>query len=96
MFDDAENAKIGGITECKDMTTTVFDKLDDIVGPTARFLDILFQQESTNQTAKADVIVGGKAIIENAPATFLLSLEKKLNSMRDMYNTIPTLAPGIS
>ena len=63
MFDDAENLKIGGEIERKAITITVSDKLDYVSEATIRFIDILFQQDKTNQKAVADVVVDDKTII---------------------------------
>jgi len=49
----------------------------------------------TNQLAKADIVIDGKTIMSDVPATFLLSMENQLKELRKVYNTIPTYAPGV-
>lgn len=81
-------------TETKEMVTTVFDKLIYNAGPNVRALDAYLQKEATNQKAVADIVVGDQTIATNVPATVLLGLETKLSELRQVYDAIPTLAPG--
>jgi len=93
-FDEAES-----VSDTEDevaLTTTVDDNLDYLVEPIARYWDAVLQKESTNQTAKADLVVGDVTLGKDIPATFLLGMEKKLNKLRELYESIPTLAPGIN
>lgn len=80
--------------DSKAMVTTVFDKLLYFVQPNVRALDAYLQKEATNQTASADIVVAGKVIAADVPATVLLGLETKLTELRLVYDAIPTLAPG--
>lgn len=95
-FDEARNDLEGGECERSEIVTTVMDKLQYIMGSVAEYYDITLQKESTNQQAVADLIVDGKTLSENLPATYLLGLETKLKSLRDLVGAIPTLQPGIS
>jgi len=81
--------------EHKAMDTTVVDKLAYQEKHLVRYLDAVLQKEATNQKAVADLIVNGRAIAENVPATFLLGLESKLKHIRSSYQAIPTLPPGV-
>lgn len=56
--------------------------------------DVTAQRDFTNCVAKADVVVDGQTIIPQAPATFLLFLEKKLLDARTLVNELPTLDPA--
>lgn len=47
-----------------------------------------------NCNARADVIVDGKVIIENSPATFLLSMEKQLGDMQTFLEKLVELDPS--
>lgn len=82
-------------TESKAMVTTVADKLDYIGPVISRYWDTYFAKEATNQVAKADIVVNGKALWAEVPATVLLGMESKLKELRSVYEAIPTLAPGI-
>lgn len=54
-------------------------------------LDIDLSIERGNQEARADVIVNGNVLLPNVPATYLLSLSKKLVEIRNLCDKIPTL-----
>ena len=74
---------------------TVPRKLKYVGKAVARWFDVVFQKERTNQNATADLVVDGVVLGTALPATFLLGLETKLKRLRDMYIDIPTLQPGI-
>jgi hypothetical protein len=96
LFDEGRKQEESGFTEEKTITTTVFKKLDYVADHLIRYLDVLFQKESTNQQAKADIILeDGTVLVNEVPATMLLSLENYLEKWRAMYHSIPTLQPGI-
>ena len=81
----------------KEMDDTIPSKLEYTAGHIIRYLDAVLQKERTNQDAKADLVVDGVTIAKDIPATFLLGLETKLKNIRnEVYETIPTLAPGIA
>ena len=94
LFDDNEAVNTPP-DEFQKMETTVDKKLDYVAEHVGRYIDAIFQKESTNQIARADLVVDGEVLIEGAPATFLLGLEKRLIAFREMYAMIPTLRPGI-
>jgi hypothetical protein len=57
-------------------------------------LDVTAQKDWANCQAKADVVVDGQVIIEQAPATFLLFLEKQLTDLNTFVAKIPVLDPS--
>lgn len=75
---------------------TVPENLNYMAGVYGAWLDVMFTKELTNQAAKADVVIDGVTVIEGAPATFLLGLENKMGKLRELYLSMPTLAPGIT
>lgn len=81
-------------TDVKAMQTTVGDKLSYVAEKVTKYWDVLFQKEEANQRAKADLVVNGEVLIKDAPCTFLLAMENRLKDLRNMYEAIPTLAPG--
>lgn len=95
MLDDTRSHEEGPAEEFKSMTTTVHDKIEFVNGRVERYFDVLLQKESANQEAVADLKIGGE-VYTDLPATFLLALENRLKKMREMYEAIPTLAPGVS
>ena len=90
----AEDAKEAP-EEHQEMVTTVQDKLDYVREHVVRYFDAVLQKEATNQSATADLVIDGKTIAPNLPATFLLGLESRLKIVRSLYEQIPTLPPGI-
>jgi hypothetical protein len=81
--------------EKTELTTTVDERLKYSQKALIRLMDLILQKESTNQVAKADLVVEGKTIAKDIPATALLSLEGRLKQIREMYVAIPTLKPGV-
>ena len=90
-----ENDKTEYPEERTKLESTVKEKLDYVAESTIRYFDAMLQKERTNQDAKADLIVDGVVIGKDLPATFLLGLETRLKNMRQIFEAIPTLAPGI-
>ena len=81
--------------EHQNMTTTVRERLNYTGEAIESYLNALQQKEATNQTAVADLIVDGRELIHQAPATYLLGLEARLKFIRSIYDQIPTLQSGI-
>jgi len=57
-------------------------------------IDVTATKDFTNCEATANVVVGDQTILENAPVTFLLFLEKELRDLRTFCDRIPTLDPS--
>lgn len=93
MFDQAEQDL--NTEERKELVTTVKDKLNYVQESVVQYLDIVLRKELTNQLATADLIIDGVMLATKLPATFLLGLETKFKNIRAMYETLPTLDPGI-
>ena len=81
--------------ERTELTTTVDENIDYVVDSLADYFDVVYQKDLTNQKAVADIVIDDTVIASDVPSTFLLGMEKKLNSLRDLYTAIPTLQPGI-
>jgi len=92
--DSDDEIETNFIPETQRLEETVPSKLEYVRGVVEEYWNAVFQKECANQKAVAHVIVEGETIIENAPVTFLLGMEKKLKSIRDMFLQIPTLEPG--
>lgn len=69
-----------------------------VVKDTAKILTKLFDVTATkdwaNCVAKADVVVDGRAILKDVPATYLLFLEKQLVDLHTFVKKLPTLDPS--
>ena len=81
--------------EQTELTTTVMDKLKHVFESVNDMLDVSLQKESTNQVAVADLVVDGVTLGTGLPVTFLLGLETKLKSLRELFLAIPTLQNGV-
>lgn len=81
--------------ERQSLTSTVDENLEYLVDPIAGYWDVVLQKDAANQEAKADIVIGDNILATGLPATFLLGLETKLANLRKLYETLPTLAPGI-
>lgn len=66
----------------------------EVTERTKELFDVTAQKDWANCTAKADVIVDGEKILEGAPTTFLLFLEKQLTDLRTMVEKLPVLDPS--
>ena len=77
--------------ERKEVVTTVQKRLDWNKKPIIALVDYELTRDVGNTLAKADLVVDGITLAKDAPATFLLSLEKRLRAIRNIYNAIPTL-----
>jgi len=78
------------------LETTVDENLNYLLPNVAKYWNTVLAKDRANQVAKADIVLNdGTVLAKDMPATFLLGLETKMGELRDVYNTIPTLAPGI-
>jgi hypothetical protein len=70
-------------------------RANDVLSQTKRALTELFnvtaQKDWANCEAKADVLVDGKVLVEQAPVTYLLFLEKQLTDLKTLVSKIPVL-----
>lgn len=96
MFDESRRNEEAGAEDMKKIVETVPGKLKYIRKPCERWFDALLQKESTNQNAKADLVVDGAVVASDLPATWFLGMESRLKALRLMYEAIPTQAPGVA
>lgn len=90
-FDDEA---VDGSAEVKTLTTTVDEKLNYMFNSAVQAVDINATKDQGNLTAKSDVVLGGKVLLKDVPATTLLMLEGKVKKWQEVFVQIPTLAPG--
>lgn len=57
-------------------------------------VDVILTKDSANQAAKADIVVGGKVLASDVPATTLIALEKQLNDVATFVEKLPVLDPA--
>src|SRR5574343_744210 len=65
MFDEARQREAEAAEVHQELTTTVKRKLSYTEDAVVRYLDVVLQKESTNQEAKADLVVDGQILAEN-------------------------------
>jgi len=94
MLDDARQGE--NLEEEKPVDTTVYGKLNHVQNVVGKYYDALYQKETANSNAKADLIINGQVIANDVPATFLLGMESRLRKMRAVVESIPTLRPGLA
>lgn len=93
MYDESR-AQEGGITEQQEVTTTVNDKINYMKEAFVQYWDAKLQKETANQLAKANIRIAGLDL-SDLPVTFLLNMEKEIKQLRQIFDAIPTLAPGV-
>lgn len=73
---------------------TAKDMLSETAGIMTKLFDITATKDWANCGATADVVVDGKKVLEKAPVTYLLFLEKRLVDLETFVKKIPTLDPS--
>lgn len=68
--------------------------LDDVRAEFERLWDVTATREWGNTEAKADVVIDGMTLIADAPATYLLWLERQLTDLHTLVSKLPTLDPS--
>lgn len=76
-------------SESKKVTAKVDDQIDKIQAALARLIDLTATKDTTNQTAKADIVVGGRTLATEVPVTTLLWLERKLVDLTAVISKLP-------
>jgi hypothetical protein len=76
-------------------STRVQVRADDVIKDTVevltRLFDVTATREWANDTARASVVLDGRTIVEDAPVTYLLFLEKQLVDLRTFVDKLPVL-----
>ena len=80
--------------ESKAIQVRVKDLISESRSALTEMYDIVATQDYANCEAKADVVVGGKAILSQVPVTHLLFLEKQLTDVATFVGKLPTLDPA--
>lgn len=57
----------------------------------SELMEVTARKDWTNCTAKGTVVVDGKTIIDKAPVSYLLFVEKQLNDLRTFVSVLPVL-----
>lgn len=70
------------------------DILDQVASVLTRLFDVVATKDLTNTEAKGDIVVDGRVLVPNVPATTLLFLEKQLTDIGTFVRKLPTLDPA--
>jgi hypothetical protein len=81
-------------SESTNVQITAEASIKDATDVLTRLFDVTFTKEKTNTIAIADVKVGNRVLVKEAPVTYLLFLEKQLVDLRTFVAGIPTLDPS--
>ena len=77
--------------EKKNVLIKTEDSIKSLSNVLSELIDITAIKDYTNCKATSDVVIDGEIIIEKAPATFLLFLEKQITDIRTFINQLPVL-----
>ncbi len=91
-LDDSDQERLPA--ESKRVQQRVGDEIAEIRGRFVELFDVTATHEWGNQQASANVEVDGVVVLEKAPVTYLLFLEKKLVEWRGVIEALPTLDPS--
>lgn len=69
------------------------DVLRDVQATLTELFDLVLTKDSGNRSAKADLLVDGTVLVKDAPATYLIFLEKQLVDLRTLIGNLPQLDP---
>lgn len=67
------------------------DMIEQTVISLTRLFDVVATKDFGNQLAGADIVVGGRTLVVNAPVTYLLFLEKQLTDIHTFVKKLPVL-----
>lgn len=70
------------------------DVLRQVSSTMTELFDVTAMKDFANCGAKADVVVDGVTLLKDAPATYLLFLEKQLTDIHTFIDKLPTLDPA--
>lgn len=91
--DSPQNASLEtAASEQVELATTVKETLEYLFKHWAKAEDVIYQINSTNRNAVADLIYEGVVIATEVPVDELMGLEVRLTELRKVMHVMPTLA----
>lgn len=81
--------------EDRQLPTTVHETLDYVFQFWKQAEDITFQKNKTNQHAVADIVFRDEVIAKDVPVDELMGLEVRLDTVRKVFDAMPTLPAGV-
>lgn len=79
--------------EAKNIQVTVDTLVSELTKTLTKLFDITATKDFANQEASADIVIDGSTLINDAPVTYLLWLDKRLTDLHTVAKKIPVLAP---
>ncbi|MDP2339573.1 MAG: hypothetical protein Q8O67_01335 [Deltaproteobacteria bacterium] len=70
------------------------EMLQNLARHLTELFDVSASKDWANCLARADVVVDGKVLLKQSPATYLLFLEKQLNDIQTFVGNLPILDPA--
>lgn len=90
--DTPQNATVeAAAREEKAVVTTVFETLEYALEIYGRAEDLQYQKNATNIKALGKILWKGEVLIDNVPVDELMGLEKRLQEIRSLILSVPTL-----
>lgn len=83
------------VEESTKLVTTVAKEADFVLSKFTECLDLLYTIDAANCEAVADIVCNGAVFAEAVPATFLVHLEKRLNQVIKLIESMATADPAI-
>lgn len=80
--------------ESKRVQVRAREIIDDVRATLTRLLDVTATKDTTNCSAKADLVVDGETLASDVPVTYLLFLEKQLAELKTFIAKLPRLDPA--
>jgi hypothetical protein len=80
--------------EYKKVQHVVDEQLDAFSSEITKLFNVTATRDWANCNAKANIVVDGQTLIENAPTSYLLFLEKQLIPIRTYITELPELDPA--
>lgn len=94
--DNIQNTAIEAAAhEVRRMPTTVQETLEYVFDAWVKAEDVIFQKNLSNQYANSDLYFGGELLAEAVPVDELMGLEVRLETIRKIMETMPTLAASV-
>lgn len=92
---DEEKGEVAGERVEADtrLVKTVPEELENLFKSLGEAIDVGYQIDEANTSARADLEFQGEVLAEQLPATFLLQLEKRLREVRSVLKEAPTFDP---
>lgn len=78
-------------SESKRVQYTYQGAIEQLERQLSGLFQVTARKDWTNNVAKADVVIDGNKLLENAPVSYLLFLEKQITDIRTFIDKLPTL-----